>query len=491
MPKVKKMEKIEGHIYIERAQEDLPFSKNAWLCLTCGRVWLMRSTANNCPHKDFVFYGKRKFECIRKENPLQYTRSTDTYRAVQWESFEKLGTKPEDWVWTGEMHDLGPIGKQLTSGGPTSLSSCDLCGYAPLRYVFEIETVEWLVDLDARAKLQKMVDFSEYLAFINEISSPLSGGGVSIDRQKAKEQKGLGTVFRFDGRHKLGIGSECITNYMLATPALREQFDAVKKKIDKSRRTAQAKKKAEDFAEKYPDVGEMLDELRWADEILNMKFQEKWDYRQRDYLPVANGLNKTTSLVYRVEKSLRARGFLSPKLLQAFEDAWLHRDDLKTEAKKVEAERVAQQGRREADLTARAEANNPIFATVKALWDKIGGNPDLVRTHEESFVEDMYYRLRNQPDYEVSYKQKNWLRTIEEKVLGKKLEGKDQSTYGKLMSKLADLGVKPTDWENEFLKTVAQFTQKGRDLTPKMHDIWTRMFKRVNVPSISPKEAIE
>ena len=453
----------------------------------------MRSTANNCPHKDWVHYGLRKFECIRKENPLQYTRSTDTYRAVQWESFEKLGTKPEDWVWTGEMHDLGPIAKQLTmpNGGVGRLSSCDLCGYTPLRYIFLVETVEWLVDLDTRGKIQKMVDYAEYLAFLNDISSPMSGGGVGLDRQKAKEQRGLGTIFNFDGRHKLGIGSECITNYMLATPALREQFDAVKKKIDKSRRTAQAKKKAEDFVEKYPSVKEMLDELRWADEILNMKFQDKWDYRQKDYLPVANGINKTTSIVYRVEKSLRARGFLSPKLLQAFEDAWLHRDDLKAKAKKVEAERVAQQENREAALTARAEANSPIFATVKTLWDKIGENPDLVRTHEESFVQDMYYRLRNQPDYDISYKQENWLKSLEEKIMGKKLQGKDRTTHGKILFKLADLGVKPTDWENEFLKTVAQFVQKGRDLTPKMMNIWTKMFKRVNVPLLSPKEAAE
>ncbi len=366
-----------------------------------------------------------------------------------------------------------------------------MCGYTPLRYIFIVETVEWLVDLTTQEKIRKMADFSEYLAFINDVSSPMSGGGININRQKAKEQKGLGTIFNFDGRHKLAIGSECITNYMLATPALREQFDAVKKKIEKSRRTAQQKQKAEDFAEKYPNVTEMLDELRWADEILNMKFQEKWDYQQRDYLPVANGLNKTTSIVYRVEKSLRARRFLSPKLLTTFEDAWLHRNDLKAEAKKVEAERVAQQGRREADLTARAEANNPIFATVKTLWDKIGGNPDLVRSHEESFVQDMYYRLRNQPDYEISYKQKNWLKSIEEKVLGKKLEGKDQSTYGKLMSKLGDLGVKPSDWETEFLKTVAQFIQQGRDLTEPMLNVWTKMLKKANVSYVSPTEVAE
>ncbi len=408
----------------------------------------MRNVASTCAdrgHKDFVMYGKRRVECVRKENPLNHFKGKDAYRAVQYEAFEKLDTTPSDWVWSGQMTDLGPIRLQLAAGGGANLASCDICDYAPLRYIFSIETVEWLVDLDTREKIQKMVDFASAMSWARELGD--------VDMKKFEEQKGVGTIFRFDGRHNLGIGSECITNYMLATPLLREQFEEVKKKIDKAQRDARAKKKAEEFAGRFPDVQEMLDELRSTDEILYMKFEDKWDFRLRKYMPQPTGVHKGKSVVYRMEKALRQRGCPSEKLEKAFVQMWENREQLRREAKELEQERQGQWGKEEQKLKERASANADLIKMVEETTERAHINPDKLNTRDESFLGDMSRRLQSRPDYRVSEKQRRWIEAIHERVFGKKLEGQQKSVYDNLMAKLSELGVMPSDWESEFLKT--------------------------------------
>ncbi len=468
MAKVRLMEKVQATVYVTRAEDELEMDKYTWMCLQCGRVWLMQKTAANCPHRDKVSYGLKKFPMVRKENPLNYAKGKEVYQAVQYETFERLNTKPEDWVWTGRMTDLGPITVQIQNAGnrphaqgKLGMTGCELCGFSPLRYVFEIETVTWAEGLTKGEKMRAADNFT-----------------------LLKESE----AFQFNSKHSLGVGSECITNYMLATPALREKFEEVKKVIQKTQRTELQKKKAAAFAEKYPNVKEMLDEIRATDTILNMKFKEKWDYRLRDYMPQENGVNKTTSIVLRVEKALETRGFLSVKLHQAFEDAWLHRDARRAEANKLQSERDATWTLAENGLLERSSKNKRTIDTIMRIHNSAGGS-DRVGQFELDFVEDMYYRLGQRPDMRVSPKQANWLKSIEERIFGKELEGEAKRINLLIGIKLADLGIKPNDWEMEFLKTVAKFVSQGRELTDKMQKSWNRLFKGKEQSIFSPNVA--
>lgn len=467
MAKVRRMEKVDTTVYVSNLEDELEMSKYTWMCLQCGRVWLMQATATNCPHKDQVSYGLRKFPMVRRENPLQYAKGKEVYRAVQYETFERLNTKPEDWVWTGRMTDLGPIGVQIQNAGnrphkqgELGMTGCDLCGFSPLRYVFEIETVTWAEGLTKDEKMRAADDFT---------------------LMKKTE------AFKFNGKHSLGIGSECITNYMLATPALREKFEEVKKVIQKTQRTELQKKKAAAFAEKYPDVEEMLDEIRPTDKILNMKFKEKWDYRLRDYMPQEGGINKTTSIVYRMEKALKTRGFPSPKLQKAFEDAWKNREARKVEAKELQSERDATSTLAENVLLERSSKNKRVIDRILRIHDSAGGS-DRVGQYELDFVEDMYYRLGQRPDMRVSPKQANWLKSIEDRIFPKELEGAVKDINMLIGIKLANLGIKPNDWELDFLKTVAKFVSQERELTDKMQDSWNRLFKGKEQSIFAPKD---
>lgn len=483
MAKVRKMEKIETQMYFTRAEEELPVSKYAWMCLSCGRVWLMQGTAANCPHQDTVSYGSRTFPCIRRENPLKYARGREAYQAVQYEKFKELKTKPEDWVWNGRMVDRGPIKGQLVNLGSAALVACELCGFQPLRYVFYIETVEWLVDSEKREKLTKIIDYEGALSWAREF------GG--IDMEKFQEKEGIGTVFRFDGRHELGIGSECITNHMLATPLLKERFEVVKKTIADAQRDARKTREKEEFERQYPDVEDMLNELRTADEFLNMKFESKWESRYHKYMPSPIGVNKQTSIVYRMEKALKNRGYPTKALLKKFEHAWRNRAELVVEAAEAELERKRARDEEEKKLRERAGANKDVLDAVNRIRDEARYRPDRIRPHELRFVEDMEWRLRFHPDMRISEKQAGWVKSIEERMFGKELTDDQHIIHQKIGFKLAELGIRPSEWETEFLKTVAAFVSQGRELTPKMRKVWEKLFKGQADSMFEPKEVVQ
>ncbi len=462
------MEKVDATVYVTRAEEELAMSKYTWMCLKCGRVWLMQNTAANCPHKDKVHYGRRVFDMVRRENPLNYAKGKEVYKAVQYETFERLNTKPEDWVWTGRMTDLGPIKVQIQNAGnrphpqgELGMTGCELCGFSPLRYVFEIETVTWTEGLTKGEKMRAADNFT------------------LLKKTEA---------FQFNSKHSLGVGSECITNYMLATPALREKFEEVKKVIQKTQRTELQKKKIAAFAKHFPNVREMLDELRATDEILFMKFEEKWEPRFHTYMKYPRGVHKVKSVVFRMEKQLKKNHYPSKKVEAEFVQMWENRTQLAEEAAQLELARKKQWDDEEAKLVGRASKNKEIFAAVEHIYDKVVGNPERIQHYEYSFIEDMRYRLGNRPDMRVSDKQANWIRSIEERVFGKKLEGDAKRINLLIGIKLADLGIKPNDWEVNFLKTVATFVSQERELTDKMQKSWNRLFKGQEQSIFAPKD---
>ncbi len=295
-------------------------------------------------------------------------------------------------------------------------------------------------------------------------------------------------AFQFNGKHKLGIGSECITNYMLATPALREKFEEVKKVIQKTQRTELQKKKVAAFAEKYPDVKAMLDELRVIDESLFMKYDEKWEQRFHTYMPQPTGVHKGKSVVYRMEKQLKKNGYPSVKLEKEFAEMWENRDERANKATQMELAQKKHWDDEEAKLQVRAGQNKETFASVEHIYEKVRSNPEKIRGYEYNFIEDMHYRLGSRPDMRVSDKQANWIRNIEERVFGKKLEGGAKSIHLRIGIRLANLGIQPNDWEASFLKTVASFVSQGRELTDKMQKSWNRLFEGKEQSIFAPKD---
>lgn len=62
------MEKTDFSVYMTRAEESIEGEKHNWMCVTCGRVWLMRGFAENCDHTDTVLLADRRIvRPVRRE----------------------------------------------------------------------------------------------------------------------------------------------------------------------------------------------------------------------------------------------------------------------------------------------------------------------------------------------------------------------------------------------------------------------------------------
>ena len=55
-------------IYSSGIDEYLTGEKYTWICVECGREWLLQRDARRCPHRDYVWYGMMRVYCLsRKE----------------------------------------------------------------------------------------------------------------------------------------------------------------------------------------------------------------------------------------------------------------------------------------------------------------------------------------------------------------------------------------------------------------------------------------